>query len=86
MNLLMSDPNTTPEQLITLFSSAIYSFGDRLGNASVDLLHSLLHSLNPETLTEEQKQLFIARLDKKLNPSYLNTYKRGQFANVTEEE
>ncbi len=27
--------------------------------------------------TEEQKQLFIARLDKKLNPSYLNTYKRG---------
>lgn len=27
--------------------------------------------------TEEQKQLFIARLDKKLNSSYLNTYKRG---------
>jgi len=26
---------------------------------------------------EEQKQLFIARLDGKLKPSYLNTYKRG---------
>jgi len=26
---------------------------------------------------KEQKQLFIARLDKKLNPSFLNTYKRG---------
>lgn len=26
---------------------------------------------------EERKQLFIARLDNQLNPSYLNTYKRG---------
>lgn len=26
---------------------------------------------------EERKQLFIARLDDRLNPSYLNTYKRG---------
>lgn len=26
---------------------------------------------------EERKQMFIARLDKKLNPSHLNTYKRG---------
>ncbi|TLF40353.1 M23 family metallopeptidase [Maribacter aurantiacus] len=26
---------------------------------------------------EERKQLFIARLDERLNPSYLNTYKRG---------
>ncbi|KAA2215380.1 M23 family metallopeptidase [Maribacter flavus] len=26
---------------------------------------------------EERKQLFIARLDNRLNPSYLNTYKRG---------
>ena len=60
MNRLMSDPNTTPEQLITLFSSAIYGFGDRLGNASVDLLHSLLHSLDLETLTDEQKQLLLS--------------------------
>ncbi len=60
MNRLMSDPNTTPEQLVTLFSSAIYSFGDRLGNASVDLLHSLLHALDPEKLTDEQKQLLLS--------------------------
>lgn len=60
MNRLMSDPNTTPEQLVTLFSSAIYSFGDRLGNASVDLLHGLLHALDPEKLTDEQKQLLLS--------------------------
>lgn len=28
---------------------------------------------------EERKQLFIARLDNKLNPSYASTYKRGDF-------
>tara|TARA_R110001592_G_scaffold324870_3_gene604629 strand:- start:20285 stop:21835 length:1551 start_codon:yes stop_codon:yes gene_type:complete len=60
MNRFMSDPNTTPEQLITLFSSAIYTFGERLGNASVDLLHGLLHALDPEKLTDEQKQLLLS--------------------------
>jgi MinD-like ATPase involved in chromosome partitioning or flagellar assembly len=60
MNRFLSDPNTTPEQLITLFSSAIYTFGERLGNASVDLLHGLLHALDPEKLTEEQKQLLLS--------------------------
>lgn len=34
--------------------------------------------------TEEQKQLFIARLDNKLNPSYVSTYKRtGTFTTRT---
>tara|TARA_R110001592_G_scaffold175308_2_gene414351 strand:+ start:14890 stop:16458 length:1569 start_codon:yes stop_codon:yes gene_type:complete len=60
MNRFLSDPNTTPEQLITLFSSAIYTYGERLGNASVDLLHGLLHSLEPEKLTDEQKQLLLS--------------------------
>lgn len=60
MNRFMSDPNTTPEQLITLFSSAVYTFGSRLGNASVDLLHGLLHALDPEELSDEQKQLLLS--------------------------
>ena len=64
MNRFMSDPNTTPEQLITLFSSAIYTFGEKLGNASVDLLHGLLHSLDPEKLTDEQKQLLLSDYDR----------------------
>lgn len=59
LNNFMSDPNTTPEQLITLFSSTIYTFGSRLGNASVDLLHGLLHALDPEKLSDEQKQLLL---------------------------
>lgn len=64
MNRFMTDPNTTPEQLITLFSSAIYTFGEKLGNASVDLLHGLLHSLDPEKLTDEQKQLLLSDYDR----------------------
>lgn len=60
LNRFVSDPNTTPEQFITLFSAAIYSFGDRLGNASVDLLHGLLHALDPEKLSDEQKSLLIS--------------------------
>ena len=59
MNQFMVDPNTTPEQVVTLFSSAVYAYGDRLGAASVDLLHGLLHSLDPEKLNDEQKQLLL---------------------------
>lgn len=59
MSHFMSDPNTTPEQVVTLFSSAIYAYGDRMGTASVDLLHGLLHSLDPEKLNDEQKQLLL---------------------------
>jgi MinD-like ATPase involved in chromosome partitioning or flagellar assembly len=59
MNQFMADQNTTPEQVVTLLSSAIYAYGDRLGDASVDLLHGLLHSLDPEKLNDEQKQLLL---------------------------
>ena len=59
MNHFMSDSNTTPEQVVTLLSSAIYAYGDRLGAASVDLLHGLLHSLDLEKLNDEQKQLLL---------------------------
>jgi len=59
MNRFTADPNATPEQIVTLLSSALYGFGARLGPAAVDLLHSLLHALDPETLTDEQKQLLL---------------------------
>ena len=60
LNKFFSDENTTPEQVTTLLSSCIYSFGDRLGDASVDLLHGLIHSLKPEQLSDEQKQLLLS--------------------------
>jgi len=60
LNKFFSDENTTPEQVTTLLSSCIYSFGDRLGDASVDLLHGLIHSLRPEKLSNEQKQLLLS--------------------------
>ncbi len=60
LNSFFSDKNTTPEQMVTLLSGCIYSFGDRLGNAAVDLLHGLLHSLDPNQLSDEQKQLLLS--------------------------
>jgi len=60
LNKFFSSENTTPEQVTTLLSSCIYSFGDRLGDASVDLLHGLIHSLRPEKLSNEQKQLLLS--------------------------
>ena len=60
LNKFFTDENTTPEQVTTLLSSCIYSFGDRLGDASVDLLHGLIHSLRPEKLSNEQKQLLLS--------------------------
>ncbi len=60
LNKFFSDGKTTPEQVTTLLSSCIYSFGDRLGDASVDLLHGLIHSLRPEKLSNEQKQLLLS--------------------------
>ena len=59
MNRFTADPNSTPEQIVTLLSSALYGFGERLGPAAVDLLHGLLHALDPDTLTDEHKQLLL---------------------------
>lgn len=60
MNRFTADPNTTPEQIVTLLSGVLYGFGERLGHAAVDLVHGLLHALDPDTLTEEQKQLLLS--------------------------
>jgi hypothetical protein len=64
MNRFTADPNTTPEQIVTLLSSALYGVGERLGHAAVDLLHGLLHALDPETLTAEQKQLLLSDFER----------------------
>ncbi len=82
MNQFTQDPNTTPEQVVTLLSSALYGFGDRLGHAAVDLLHGLLHALDPETLTEEQKHLLLndyARLGLDKLPSSQNSQARARY-------
>ena len=60
LNQFFANTNTTPEQMTTLLSSCIYSFGDRLGSTSVDLLHGLIHTLKPEDLSVEQKKLLLA--------------------------
>jgi len=60
LNQFFSNEHTTPEQVTTLLSSCIYSYGERLGDASVDLLHGLIHSLRPDKLTNEQKQLLLS--------------------------
>ena len=60
LNQFFSNEHTTPEQVTTLLSSCIYSYGERLGDTSVDLLHGLIHSLRPDKLTDEQKQLLLS--------------------------
>ena len=60
LNQFFSDENTTPEQVTTLLSSGIYSYGNRLGEAAVDLLHGLAHTLNPDKMSDEQKRLLLA--------------------------
>ena len=63
--------------MTTLLSGCIYSYGDRIGNAAVDLLHGLLHSLDPEQLTDEQKQLLLSDYDR----IGLDSYRQGEKAN-----
>ncbi len=57
VNAFFNDPNTTSEQVITLLSSCIFSHGERLGGAAIDLLHGLLSSIKPESLSREQRHL-----------------------------
>ena len=57
MSQFMADPNTTPEQVVTLLSSCIFGFGERLGPALHDLLHGLMTMLDADALSEEQKYL-----------------------------
>lgn len=57
MNRFMADPDTTPEQVITLMSSCIFGFSERLGPALHDLLHGMLAVIDPDSLNQEQKAM-----------------------------
>jgi MinD-like ATPase involved in chromosome partitioning or flagellar assembly len=88
LNKFFSDKNTTPEQVTTLLSSCIYSFGDRLGGASVDLLHGLIHSLKPETLSDEQKQLLLSDYEYLGLDEFKQTLAKGRVpvSGITDED
>ncbi len=57
MNQFLENDNTTPEQVVTLLSSCIVTYGDRLGGAATDLLHGLLQVIKPAELDEDNKAL-----------------------------
>jgi MinD-like ATPase involved in chromosome partitioning or flagellar assembly/NACalpha-BTF3-like transcription factor len=64
MNKFFTSRDTTPEQVTTLISSCIYAYGDRLGEAAIDLLHGLLSTLNPEDVNAEHKLLLLAEYER----------------------
>ncbi len=64
LNQFVSKPETTPEQVTTLLSSCIYSYGDRLGNAAIDLVHGLMAALRPESMTETEKRVLRADFER----------------------
>jgi MinD-like ATPase involved in chromosome partitioning or flagellar assembly len=64
LNRLTADPNTTPEQIVALVSTALNGYGKRLGDTAVDLIHGLLHALDPETLSTEQTQLLLCDFER----------------------
>ncbi|UZE97149.1 MinD/ParA family protein [Alkalimarinus alittae] len=62
LNHFLKNDDTTPEQVTTLLSSCIFSYGDQLGRAASDLLHGLLHVIDPATLSDEDRCLVIENL------------------------
>lgn len=54
LNEFVADKNTTPEQVTTLLSSCILGYGERLGNASLDLVLNLLALVESDDINEEQ--------------------------------
>jgi MinD-like ATPase involved in chromosome partitioning or flagellar assembly len=64
MNKFFTNQDTTPEQVTTLISSCIYAYGDRLGEAAIDLLHGLLSTLNPSDVSSEHKLLLLAEYER----------------------
>ena len=66
MNQFLQSDNTTPEQVVTLLSSCIVTYGGRLGGAATDLLHGLLQVINPAELNDESKALITQDLERLL--------------------
>lgn len=64
MNHFLQSDSTTPEQVITLLSSCITTYGDRLGGAATDLLHGLLQVIDPSDLDEKNRTLITQDLER----------------------
>jgi len=64
MNQFLQSDNTTPEQVVTLLSSCIVTYGDRLGGAATDLLHGLLQVIDPSELDEDNRVLITQDLER----------------------
>ncbi len=70
LNQFLLNDDTTPEQVTTLLSSCIFSYGDQLGGAASDLLHGLLQVIDPAALSDEHRSLMIQNLERlRLVPS-----------------
>jgi MinD-like ATPase involved in chromosome partitioning or flagellar assembly len=60
LNNFFADENTTPEQITTLLSSCIFSYGERLGSAAIDLVHGLMSTLDQSDINDDHKLLLKA--------------------------
>ena len=64
MNQFLQSDDTSPEQVVTLLSSCIVTYGDRLGGAATDLLHGLLQVIDPSELDEDNRALIAQDLER----------------------
>jgi flagellar biosynthesis protein FlhG len=64
LNQFLQREDTTPEQVTTLLSSCISTYGDRLGGAANDLLHCLLQIIDPCELSDEHRELMVQNLER----------------------
>jgi MinD-like ATPase involved in chromosome partitioning or flagellar assembly len=64
LNQFLQREDTTPEQVTTLLSNCISTYGDRLGGAANDLLHCLLQIFDPSELSDEHRELMVQNLER----------------------
>jgi hypothetical protein len=64
LNQFLQSDDTTPEQVTTLLSSCIFTYGDRLEGAANDLLHCLLQIVDPSKLSDEHRELMVQNLER----------------------
>jgi hypothetical protein len=64
LNQFLQSDDTTPEQVTTLLSNCIVTYGDRLGGAANDLLHCLFQIIDPSELSNEHRELMIQNLER----------------------
>lgn len=64
LNQFLQSADTTPEQVTTLLSSCILTYGDRLGGVAGDLIHSLLQIIDPSELSDEDRELMVQNLER----------------------